>query len=463
MTQTLSVPYQNAGSIKFNELVLINGDLQAIDVLDYMSEISIQEDIFKPSMSGKMLFIDSRNLIKEFDITGEEYLYISFETPTSQIPIEKLFRIYSITDRQILNDKGTQSYVAHFVSAEAIQNTINPLFKTFQGKVSDVVANIFVEFLKINRKPTKTDNVYQFNDNPSEFFVVPTSNSIKFVSPGWTPFKCISWCASKSIPESGKACSFLFFETNKAFMFANAETLYNINQLNPNASIGTYRYNVNALVNNKNTNIKMLNINDLQIKKNFNHIENYSNGYYGNRLMSLDFINKTITNTDYNITTEYDEFIHSEGEKTLPFFRPNTPLNTMSNIKFNPVHPGLHSTKSAMGELFPYQENSNELMPTIYGNRKTNILDLNQMKLEIFVPGRTDIEIGRMLDLSYPDISPKGINDKVNENEDVRYSGKYLITAINHKINQQSHMMSMEIVKDGLKDPSLKARKQSNE
>ena len=50
-------------------------------------------------------------------------------------------------------------------------------------------------------------------------------------------------------------------------MFANAETLYNINQLNPNASIGTYRYNVNALVNNKNTNIKMLNINDLQIKQ----------------------------------------------------------------------------------------------------------------------------------------------------------------------------------------------------
>ena len=138
-------------------------------------------------------------------------------------------------------------------------------------------------------------------------------------------------------------------------------------------------------------------------------------------------------------------------------------MNKISNIIFNPVHPGLHGTKSAMGELFPYQENSNELMPTIYGNRKTNILDLNQMKLEIFVPGRTDIEIGRILDLSYPDISPKGINDKVNENEDVRYSGKYLITAINHKINQQSHMMSMEIVKDGLKDPSLKARKQSNE
>ena len=89
-------------------------------------------------------------------------------------------------------------------------------------------------------------------------------------------------------------------------------------------------------------------------------------------------------------------------------------------------------------------------MPEIYGNRKTNILELNQLKLEIFVPGRTDIEVGRMLNLMYPDVSPKGSFDRNKSNEDIKYSGSYLITAINHKFNQQTHMMSMEIVKDGL-------------
>ena len=68
----------------------------------------------------------------------------------------------------------------------------------------------------------------------------------------------------------------------------------------------------------------------------------------------------------------------------------------------------------------------------------------------MFIPGRSDIEVGRMLKLLYPDVSPRDASNKTDENIDRRYSGSYLITAINHKINSQSHMMSMEIVKDGM-------------
>ena len=453
MSQTVDTPFESAGSVKYNELVLINSNLQAIDVLDYMSEINIFEDIFNPVMYGRMMFIDSRNLIKEFNITGDEYLYVNFETPTSGIPIQKIFRIYSITDRQLINDKATQTYIANFISVESIQDSINPLFKTFEGKINDIVTDIYTEFLKVNRFPIKNNSSYQFTDNPSEFFVLPTSNSIKFVSPGWTPFKCINWCASKSIPESGRACSFLFFETNKAFMFINMESLFNVNNQNPNSSIGTYRYNVNALQKNENTNIKMFNINDLKIIKNFDHLENYNNGYYANRLMSLDIINKKVTMTDYDLRTEYDNYEHTEGEKTLPFFKPNTPLSTLSDIKFNPIHPGLHGSFEGPNSSFlPFESNANEKMPEIYGNRKSNLLDLTQLKMDIFVPGRTDIEVGRMLKLVYPDVSPKGIDDKSSDNEDTAYTGNYLITSINHKLTQQDHMMSMEIVKDGVRE-----------
>jgi len=452
MTQQTTVPFQTAGSVEFKELVLINNRLKCIDVLDYMSEITIQEDIFSPVMHGKMLFVDSRNLIKEFDLIGEEYLYVKINTPTSDSSIEKLFRIYSITDRQLINDKATQTYIAHFVSAESIQNTINPLFKTFEGTASDIVSNIFNEFLKISRAPVKNNNSYEFVDNGSEFFVTTTENNIKFVSPGWTPFKCINWCASKSMPKEGKACNFLFFETNKAFMFTNLELLFNINNNNKNSSIGTYRYNINNVEQNKNNNIKVFNINDLAIKKNFNHLDNYTNGYFANRLMSLDIVNKTVTNTDYITTEKYDDYVHTEGNNTLPFFKPNTVLSTLSDIKFNPIHPGLHDI----------EQNVNERMPQIYGNRKTNLLELDQLKLEVFVPGRTDIEVGRMLKLIYPDVSPKGMNDISSENEDIRYTGNYLITAINHKINQQSHMMSMEIVKDGMRSTTLERTGNSN-
>lgn len=435
-----TVPLESSGSVDIKELVLISSDMKAIDVLDYLSEINLFEDIYKPTMHGSMLFIDSRNLFKEFNIVGEEYLYINFVTPQSKVNIEKLFRIYGVKDRQLLNDKASQSYVLEFVSVESIQNTINPLFRTFSGKISDVVINIFNEFLKINRNPIKENNGYNFVDNASEFFVIPTLNDVKFVSPGWSPFKCINWCASKAIPESGDACNFLFFETNKAFMFINLETLFDINVKDPATSIGTYSYNVNAFKKNQDPNIKIFNINDLIIKKNFNHLESYSNGYYGNRLLSLNIRNKQVTLTDYDTINRYENYVHTEGDKTTPFFKTNTARTTLSDIKFNPIHPGLHNIEG----------NANERMPDIYGNRKANLLEMNQLKLEIFVPGRTDIEVGRMLKLNYPDVSPRGTEDQSSENLDKKYSGNYLITAINHKINTQSHMMSMEIVKDGL-------------
>jgi len=447
--------FESAGHVEFKEVVLINSQLETLDVTDYISEISLREDILSPVMHGQILFIDARNLIKEFNIVGEEFIYIKVVTPTSDSPIEKAFRIYGIENRILINDKATQSYVVNIISAEAIQSVINPIFKTYQGKVSDVVANIFQEFLTLKRHPIHTGNGYNFVENGTELFISPTLNNIKFVSPGWTPIKCINWCASKSIPEEGKACNYLFFETNKAFMFTNLEKLFNVNVETPSSSIGTYVYNINNLDIKRDPNVRLFNINDLTIIRNFDHLDNYNKGYFANRLMSLDIINKQIRNTDYLTTKNYNNYTHTDGLKTSPFFKENSPVSTLSDIKFNPIHPGLHDI----------EQNANERMPEIYGNRKTNILELNQLKLEIFVPGRTDIEVGRMLNLSYPDVSPKGIVDKNKPNEDTKYSGSYLITAINHKFNQQSHMMSMEIIKDGIntQEPNIKSSKKPAE
>ena len=47
-----------------------------------------------------------------------------------------------------------------------------------------------------------------------------------------------------------------------------------------------------------------------------------------------------------------------------------------------------------------------------------------------------------------PNTGPRGEEDKADRNEDKFYSGRYLITAIRHKVTLQKHMMIMEIVKE---------------
>jgi hypothetical protein len=77
-------------------------------------------------------------------------------------------------------------------------------------------------------------------------------------------------------------------------------------------------------------------------------------------------------------------------------------------------------------------------------------MDLTNVKLHITVPGRTDVEVGNMLYFSYPAVEAGAKTDEEDRKEDKQYSGYYLITAINHKINNIEHTMTMELTKDSL-------------
>jgi hypothetical protein len=78
---------------------------------------------------------------------------------------------------------------------------------------------------------------------------------------------------------------------------------------------------------------------------------------------------------------------------------------------------------------------------------------MDNLKLQITVPGRTDAEIGSIIYLSYPMARPRNNEDYALGNEDPIFSGFYLVTAIRHKITLIKHTMTMEIVKDSVQRP----------
>ncbi|MFK5283330.1 hypothetical protein ACI3PL_27530, partial [Lacticaseibacillus paracasei] len=71
------------------------------------------------------------------------------------------------------------------------------------------------------------DNGVKQSDTKTELISFgQTENLVKFVSPGWTPLECINWLSKKALPKSGKACNFLFWESNGAFYFGSVEKLF---------------------------------------------------------------------------------------------------------------------------------------------------------------------------------------------------------------------------------------------
>lgn len=437
---------QKAGEVVIESLKLLSVNNTLTDLDEFLIELNLYEDMFTNFMRGEIALSDSRNLIQSLPIIGEEYLLLRFRTPTFPAAIEKTFRVVQITDRKVVRDNNTQTFILHFVSQELIADVLLPIYKSFEGSIDDVAIDIFTNFLMMNRE-------YETNSDESILkeieivtplkVITETENKVKFVSPGWSPFKCINWLASKAIPKEGKACNFLFFESNKSFYFGSIESIFDFTNKNK-SFIGTYTISASNIkeIGNNTLNREFFLTESVDMVSTTDHIKNYTNGYLASRLITLDVFNKVYELVDYDHTTEYSNYIHSSGENAIPIFAKDSLRNPAASVHFYPVNPKLFNNFSG---------NISEKITQIYGNRKSSLLELTNLKLNINVPGRTDVEVGSMLRFSYPELGPQ--DNPNSKNEDLQYSGYYIITAIRHKITKTDtieHRMIMEITKDSL-------------
>lgn len=436
--QTNSPSLQSPGDVDIQELFLVTAKGNYINLDSYLMEFNIYEDLFSNTLSGDIAISDSRNLIKELPIMGDEFIVIKFKTPDypSELSISKTFRVVSITDRKTF----PSIYILKFVSIETIIDSLSPIYKSFDGTISDVVDNIFNEFLRTNRTYVRQgNNALASNEKTSLIILNETSNKVKFVSPGWGPIKCINWLCSKAMPNDGKACNFLFWETNKFFYFGSIEKIFQLGQTNDALTIGRYSYSPPGVFKTTDVNRKMFVIEDLEILNSSDALESYNLGHYASRVLSLDLINKSYDEIEYDHVKEYKNYTHVSGKEAVPLY--SQPFR-------NPLKRTIVQTRHP--ELFTgVKENANEKFPYIFGNRNSNLFELNNFRMKITIPGRTDISVGSLIDIIFPDVSPRDETDSV-AHIDKMYSGKYIITGLRHKINPVRHYMILEIVKDGL-------------
>ena len=209
------------GDVDIEDLYIISAEGTHVFVLDYLVEFNIYEDIFSNFLTGDIVISDSANLIGSLPIQGKEYIVIKFTTPGMQDTVSKTFRIYSVTDRLVTNDRTTQLYTLNFCSQECLTDSVTPLYYPFEGSIDTVVDKIFNEYISNKRTFTvsPSGSLSESKEKTQIKILTKTDNRVKFISPGWTPFKCINWLSSKAIPLNGESCNFLFWESNKNFYF----------------------------------------------------------------------------------------------------------------------------------------------------------------------------------------------------------------------------------------------------
>lgn len=442
-TPTVEEPgVQAAGDIRVEQCVLVNNAGAEIDVKAYVGELNIFEDIFKNGMYGNILMIDAGNLIQNLPIIGDELIRLKLKTPGLPEEIYRTFKVYSVTNRMMLRDTNTQSYILHFVSPEIFIDLLSPVYATFEGKVTDVVEKIFREYLQTTRNG---------EDAVTPLFInCPAENMVKFTSPGWSPIHCINWLAGKAMPAGYKSPSYLFFESNKAFHFLNVEK-HIADSVASKKIYQQYRYVANNLTANesgeyaKDVDTEYQKAEEMQLIDSFNNFKNVQNGYYANRLVTMNIFTKTYNVFDYDHVASYDDYKHLEnisGKTDVAPFTKDVLRGPTSYIQFAPKHKFLYND---------FTDNVNDIVEKVLPPRVSVVNELTNFKLIITVPGRMDAEVGSIVRFIYPDTNTRDGTDSSELKEDNYYSGFYMITAIRHKITLLKHMMILEIVKDSYK------------
>lgn len=381
-------------------------------------ELNIYEDLFSPCLSGTVTIVEAFNLISEIPILGDELLEIEYYTPYLGANVnstKKTFHVTKIDQREHNSDKMNM-YVLHFVSMEGVIDIGTKISRSFEGNASEVVQKIYNKELNVGE----------------EIEIDDANNKIEFVSPFWSPFKCINYAASHCLYPNSKIVvpNYLFYQTTKKYKLKSLSNLFK------QQPISDYYFDKNPArrrlwdgTSTKDIKREYETIKELYFIQSQDYIKNTLQGSLGHTVFGVDLLRKQFKAKTYQVDQDFNKTDHLD--------------------KYYPYSPGAVMNPTGYIER---AVTTNDNTDDVLTKRISLLGQLETFKLDIYVPGRSDMEVGMTVNFimnefrEVDDLEKKGA-----DRSDPYYSGKYLVTAIQHRITQTRHFMMMQIVKDSVK------------
>lgn len=430
-----------AGDVITEEIFITAADGKNYDIRNFCLGVTLFEDMFSNVMMGTAVISDAANLIARIPLQGAEYLTFTYKTPSFKEKISKSFYINKIGDRFFSSNDRQAGYVLSFISIEGYLDNTLSISKKYSDTTDKIVSKVFNEYLKTTRHIKKSGTT-------STNFKSSLGSSGTIVVPYWNPFKVINWATSRSFGSAAEAPNFLFFESNKGFYFTNVEAL-SVKQRESKQLFAEYVYFPGAKIIQDNPQSKF-SYTKPELSKQYNIVRKMKSfdmvdtlkaqdyGYHISKLISFDVTLKRPVEHVFDYYEKFKTFKHMEEENNPTFskstFR-NPDTHRVVLTKYHKIH---NDAKDPLFQKWALQRNS-------------LIYDLSNLKIEIEVAGRTDIEIGRLVNFLYPKNIDKSADGLAENMLDPYMSGIYMITAIRHEFVLNKHTMFIELVKDSFK------------
>lgn len=414
-----------------DKITLLTASGETVELKKLMIELSYFEDIYSFVVSGHVILIDALGLLESLQVTGNEFLEISFgKTKNGPTNITKTFRVYKIGDRKPSQNLNSEAFTLYFCSEELLLSEQIKISKSYAGKkIDNIITDILQDKLKVKNN--------KINDIES------TSGVYDFTIPRLKPFEAISWLSLYARPSYTGAlgADMLFYENREGFNFNSIQSLL------ARDVYDTYTYQPKNLPR-KLTDIeeKISTVLEYEFTKTHDILNEISSGTFANRLISIDPLTRSYNVTDF----DYETYKSQIGEKTGVLSKSKNRLNKTQNENYEgnfKVAFGNSNQSSA-----PYIKDrlgsvAKDIFVENYVPYRTAQLSLaNYIVAKLIIPGDSGISAGRTIEFNLPSLS---VGENGEKQLDSYYSGKYLVTAVRHVMQSQGAFQTiLEIAKE---------------
>ena len=457
---------QQVEDYKISDIVIRNSLGQRLNIpIGVITELNIFEDIENNAVTGSMYIIDNYNIISQAELQGNERLSFKLSTPGRQAAgfvhvvdaTEKTgypYHIYAVKQRKPASEK-TMVYEVLFASRELMVNTRMRVNRAYTGMLASSAIKILRDDNGINTK--------------KRFLYEPTRNSDTIVMPNLRPFDAINLLASKALSGNAKGAGYYFYETTKGFYFRSIENMIAEQSTDPRKVERIFKYEKPTLTGQigarkfKTQNSIVIEYRFLQ---HFNTLENQALGTYASNVITYNIYDKSYSSKDYSYHDHYQRFMHTDTDKELPETKRSYPI-AQNPVDRDPKegnrigdktvsdYPGSRvilqpSTRFLHGDdtgIFGTSTESEGLTEAIRVSLYNQIH--KSTKLEIVTAGASELEVGDMIQFDMPDMTPDGPSPQDYQGDN-KYSGRYLITKLRHRVMNNSYRQVIHCVKDSV-------------
>jgi hypothetical protein len=398
------------------------GEKETFSIANYISQLTFNESIHSPLLTGELHLIDSSGLLDNYPLLGEEIFTLKY-VDFFEKEITQQFLIYGLNSYKSNDQQNTVFYRLQFISPQHFLSTSKNIQKSYSNyTIKEMIEKVFNEYL--------VDET-NFRNSANEIDIEDTTNTQTLIIPALQPIEAINFLRRKAYSADSKSSNYYFFQNREKFKVKTHEQM--IEDSKPTAKI--YTYDASLRMDSPTEKIRaMNNLTSFYVPNRLNTIDEMNAGAMVSDVIEVDIQNKQYIHNVYKYKDNYLDYTHLD--KTVRF--PHTQKFTDDFFGDENV------IKSFM--IFKDFERQQQNYKDITGPRMSNRYYLSSIIAEVELYGRNDLFAGDVikLDLREFENTPERKNPEAHES----LSGYWLVNIVNHNISGKQYTCKVTLTKD---------------